>query len=75
MGQQPKPSQGVGPEKCPMCDARFRDVVDLVMHTEQIHSNDGKPSTYVPPEQRVEAQKCEHCNKRFAIAELPTHLQ
>jgi len=45
---QPMPSQGVGPEKCPMCAARFSDVADLIMHTEQAHPSPGSQA-YVPP--------------------------
>jgi len=71
MGQPPKPS-ATGPEKCPLCDARFKDVVDLITHNEQVHN---PKNQYKMPEKKVESEKCPHCNTRLAISELPTHLQ
>ncbi|CDW91540.1 zinc finger an1 and c2h2 domain-containing stress-associated protein 16-like [Stylonychia lemnae] len=56
-------------ESCPFCGQLFRDVNELIQHTES-HIIPDKSS-----QKKAEVEKCPHCQKRFILTELVTHLQ
>eukprot|EP00347_Sterkiella_histriomuscorum_P014014 403362491 len=56
------------PEACPVCGSLFRDVSELIAHTDG-HFNQQNAS------KKAETEKCPHCPKRFVLTELVNHLQ
>jgi uncharacterized C2H2 Zn-finger protein len=79
---QPGPAQhpasaGLGPERCPQCNASFANVAALIHHVESSHAQSGAGP--VQPEQAAHTspyQRCPECGEGFSdpIA-LVQHVQ
>ncbi|TNV87394.1 hypothetical protein FGO68_gene889 [Halteria grandinella] len=65
--QEPVKQQQYQPERCELCGSLFLDQNQFVEHVSSHFEEQSKPKT--------ETQKCPHCPKRFAITELPRHMQ
>lgn len=59
-------------ETCPVCLAQFRSIELLIEHS-AVHQEQSLPTG--KEEAKKETAKCPECFKRFAIEELPKHMQ